>query len=328
VQGAVGVAVAAVVEAEAAAAAGGHGDGAGAAERGEGAVVVEALDVLAGGDEQLAGVAGGDGEQLRGAGRGSGDERGELLVEGGDLLVELGDAARERAQRELGGLGGLVEACEVGAQAVAQRGLAARRLAGHEVLAQLVGRGDDHLGELVKRGGAGLDRAGAGQAQLADGFDDAVGELGDHRRVAGQGVPGGHFGVNRIALAPPTARVRVRLVDLNDGDLARPEVAHQAGGEAAGRFDADDGDRPEGLQPGQQGPVALRRRRKRLTAQEPAALVERRGVVGVGVGVNAARDRPAQARHAAHAVPFLERAASAGAGGQNSDEARVASRFL
>jgi hypothetical protein len=167
-----------------------------------------------------------------------------------------------------------------------------------------------------------------GQAQLANGFDDPVGELRDHRRVAGQRVPGSHFGVDRIGLAAPAARVRVRLVDLNHGDFARPEVADKAGGEAAGRFDADDGDRSEGLKPGQQGPVALRRRRERLGTQESAALVERRGVVGVGVGVNPARDRPARARHAAHAVPFLKRAASAGAGGQNSDEARVASRFL
>jgi hypothetical protein len=32
---------------------------------------------------------------LRGAGRGGGDERSELLVEGGDLAVELGDAVCE-----------------------------------------------------------------------------------------------------------------------------------------------------------------------------------------------------------------------------------------
>src|SRR5215210_3681012 len=52
VQGAVGVAVAAVVEAVAVAAAGGDGDRAGAAECGEGAVVAEPVDVLAGGDQQ------------------------------------------------------------------------------------------------------------------------------------------------------------------------------------------------------------------------------------------------------------------------------------
>lgn len=66
-----------------------------AAEGGEGAVAAEALDVLASGDEQLPGVAGGDGDQLRGARRGGGDERCELVVEGGDLAVEFGDAAGE-----------------------------------------------------------------------------------------------------------------------------------------------------------------------------------------------------------------------------------------
>src|SRR3954466_12631096 len=84
------------------------GDRAGAAERGEGAVVVEAVDVLPGGDEQLAGVAGGNGKQLCGAWRGGGDQRPEGFVEGGDLVVEFGDASGERAQRELGGLDGLV----------------------------------------------------------------------------------------------------------------------------------------------------------------------------------------------------------------------------
>src|SRR3954471_16675932 len=79
------------------------GDRAGAAERGEGAVVVEAVDVLAGGDEQLAGVAGGDGKQLCGAWRGGGDHRREMFVEGGDLVVRVrrrvGRASAARAWR-------------------------------------------------------------------------------------------------------------------------------------------------------------------------------------------------------------------------------------
>jgi hypothetical protein len=62
--------------------------------------------------------------------------------------------------------------------------------------------------------------------------------------------------------------------------------------------------------------------------EQPPALVERCGVVRIGVRVDATRDQSARARHAVHAVPSFERAAPAGAGGQNSDEARVASRFL
>ena len=51
VQGPVGLAVAAVVEAVAGGLAGGRGDWAGAAEGSEGCFAVEAVDVLAGGDE-------------------------------------------------------------------------------------------------------------------------------------------------------------------------------------------------------------------------------------------------------------------------------------
>src|SRR5215208_1958316 len=60
VQGAVGVAVAAVVEAVAGGLAAAGGNRAGATQSGERGVAAEALDVLAGGDEQLAGVAGGE----------------------------------------------------------------------------------------------------------------------------------------------------------------------------------------------------------------------------------------------------------------------------
>lgn len=59
-QRAVGLAIAAGVESVAAAFAAGDGDWAGAAEGGECAFAAEAVDVLAGGDEQLPGVPGGD----------------------------------------------------------------------------------------------------------------------------------------------------------------------------------------------------------------------------------------------------------------------------
>jgi hypothetical protein len=133
--------------------------------------------------------------RLRGARGGSRDERHELLVEGGDLAIELGDAARERAQRELGGLGGLMQSVEVRSQPGAQRRLAARGLARGQVLAEVVGDGDDHLGELVERSGARLDRTVARQAELTDRFDDPVGELRNDRRVARERLAGGHLGV-------------------------------------------------------------------------------------------------------------------------------------
>ena len=70
----VGLAVAAGVEAVADGLVGGGGDRAGAAERREGGLAFEPLDVLAGGDEELAGVAGRDAEKLDGARCGCGDE--------------------------------------------------------------------------------------------------------------------------------------------------------------------------------------------------------------------------------------------------------------
>src|SRR6266508_3105236 len=62
VQGAVGLAVAAVVEAVAGGATGAGGDRCGAADLREGGLAFEAVDVMAGGDEQLAGALGTDSE--------------------------------------------------------------------------------------------------------------------------------------------------------------------------------------------------------------------------------------------------------------------------
>jgi len=145
VQGAVGVAVAAVVEAVAGGLAAAGGNRAGATQSGERGVAAEALDVLAGGDEQLAGVAGGDAQQLSRARRGRLDERLELDVEVGDLGVERVDPAGERAQRELRGLGGPMQLARAGPQAATERGLAADRLALGELFAQLLRGGHDQL---------------------------------------------------------------------------------------------------------------------------------------------------------------------------------------
>src|SRR5215216_1938180 len=96
VQGAVGVAVTAVVEAVACRAPGGRWDRAGTAERRERGIAAEALDVLAGGDQQLTGVTGRDPEQLRGARRRGPNEPLELDIEVRDLGVERINAASDR----------------------------------------------------------------------------------------------------------------------------------------------------------------------------------------------------------------------------------------
>ena len=96
----------------------------------------------------VAGVAGGRPRAAGGARRGLGDELRELAVEQLDLAVELGDASCERAQRGLGGLLGLVQSGGSGRRRCAQRRSTAGRLAGRELLAQLLGGGDDQAVEL------------------------------------------------------------------------------------------------------------------------------------------------------------------------------------
>ena len=52
-----------------------------------------------------------------------------------------------------------------------------------------------------------------------------------HRgRLAGQRESGGHLGIDRVALAAPAPRVRVRLVNLEDLDAVLAQVAHERSG--------------------------------------------------------------------------------------------------
>ena len=208
-------------------------------------LVAQTFDVLAGGHQQRGGVPGADRDAVDGDRRGLGDELRELLVEQLDLAVELGDASCERPQRGLGRLLGLPEPSRVGAQAFAQPRASALGLARRQLSAQILGSGDDQAAERVQRGAARLDGAVARDPQLADRLDDPARVLGDHGPVGGQHVAGGQFGVDRIALAAPPARVRVRLVDLEHLQALGAQVTHQPSGIAARRLHADRGDRRE-----------------------------------------------------------------------------------
>ena len=244
VQRAVGVAVTAVVEAVAVGAAGGDGDRAGAAERGERRFAAEPLDVLAGGDQQRAGVTGGDGD-ARGRGRRClGDERFELAIERGDLGVEIDHAARERSQR------GLRRVDRARAAASGRREGARRASRGRVCVLRAAAARRSSSGAVtirplqrVERGAARLDRAVAHDPQLTDRLDDPGRVLGDHDPAGGQHVACGHLGVDRVALAAPPAAVRVRLVDLEHLKALGAQVAHQPGRVAAGRFHAQRSDR-------------------------------------------------------------------------------------
>src|SRR5439155_25190282 len=86
----------------------------------EAGLASEPVDVLAGGDEQLARALGAEREQLAGARRGGLDELLELPVELAEFVFEVADPAAEAAQRELGRFRWLVEAVAVGAQLQAE----------------------------------------------------------------------------------------------------------------------------------------------------------------------------------------------------------------
>ena len=108
VQGAVGASVTTAVEPATLGLAGGGLDRADAAERGEGCFVVEALGVVAGGDEQRRGGVGADTvafEQPRGV---CAQRVGDLAVQIVDFRGQLEDPAGQQGEG-LGGCGGGIE---------------------------------------------------------------------------------------------------------------------------------------------------------------------------------------------------------------------------
>jgi hypothetical protein len=84
-----------------------------------------------------------------------------------------------------------------------------------------------------------------GCTRQPDRLDDPVGLLRDRPGLAGQEQSGRHLGIDRIALAPPTAGVRVRLIDLDDPHAMLAQIADQGGGIRTGRLDRDHVDSPK-----------------------------------------------------------------------------------
>src|SRR5438309_7854759 len=290
VERAVCFAVAAAIEPVSGGAAGRGGDRAGAAEASEGGLVAESFDVLAGADEELAAVLGGDAEQACCPWRGGGDEPGEVRVEQADLELELAGAFGDAAQRELGCLQRFVHPRRVGPQTQAETDFAASRLAYAELLAELAGGGHQQHGELVQGGGAGFDCALAGDTQLPDRFDDPARVLRDDGRLARERLARGRLSVDRVALPAPAASVRVRLIDLDNRYGVCGQEAHETSRVSAGRFDPDQPDLAEGLEPAQELAVAASGRREHRVAEQPPPFVERDRVMVVGVRVDATRN--------------------------------------
>ena len=141
-------------------------------------------------------------------------------------------------------------------------------------------------------------------------------------------MTGGQLGVDRVGLAASPARVCVRLVDLEHPDTLGEQMAGQAGSVGAGRLHPDPLDQAERGKPGQQLAVTRGGDRKRLASQQAPTLVKRRGLVGIGVRVDAADDTTDLLLHAVHCCPSLIGGTAGRVGGHNSDEALVANRFL
>jgi hypothetical protein len=80
----------------------------------------------------------------------------------------------------------------------------------------------------------------------------------------------------------------VGSVDFDDADPGRRDVPGQPGAVAAGALDPDQVHGAEPAQPGQQPGIAVRSGRELLHAEQPADRVQRRGHMGVGVGIHAA----------------------------------------
>jgi hypothetical protein len=106
------------------------------------------------------------------------------------------------------------------------------------------------------------------------------------------------------------------------------QIADEGGSIGTGRLDRDHVDLAEGPQPVQQLRVAGSRGREARRGEQSAALVQRRGVMSVGVRVHPADDERVLLLHAVPAVLSIREGGPVGKGGQNSDEALVASRFL
>jgi len=193
-------------------------------------------------------------------------------------------------------LGRVGQAGWVGTPAGGLACLARQRLGGQR-LAHLGRSGDDEFAELVQSGGAGVHRAGAGQQELADGFDDAGGVLRDRGALAVEDLAGGGFGVDGIVLAAPVAGMRMRPVDLQDLDPGRLQVSGQPGAVSAGGLHADLADGAKAAHRVQQLLIAGGRGWKACDGQQPSMLVEDRGLVGVGVGVDPTDDNTRLARH-------------------------------
>ena len=86
--------------------------------------------------------------------------------------------------------------------------------------------------------------------------------------------------------------MHVRPVDFHGLDRVSAEIADESGCVGAGGLHADHRELAELLEPREQGSLTARVGREGAGAQQPTAVIERGGVMGIGVRVDAAGDTP------------------------------------
>jgi hypothetical protein len=204
----VGRTVAAAIEPMPIGATGAGGDWRRRAQVGERRLAAQTFGIVAGGDEQLAGDLHTDTEQRGRARRGPGGKPPESSVRIVDLVAEHADATGQRAERSFrrdGWIRGALAVDAEGGTASDQGGLGQAR----QRFAEVSWSAYKQAPELVQRGGAGLDRATAGDAQHSNGLHRAGARLRNPVGPSGQRGPRGRE-LERIGLALAAAGSRLR----------------------------------------------------------------------------------------------------------------------
>jgi hypothetical protein len=158
-------------------------------------------------------------------------------------------------------------------------------------VAQLVGAGDHERFDTDDRDGSGLDRAVAGDLDLADDLAGAGGGLRDRLRGPGQHGACGVLGVDGVALAAVATIAPVRAAGLDRPQAVPAQEADQALAVGAAAFDAEAIEVAERASPLEQLRIAARVGRDCQRAQALAAGIERDGYMNELVRVDANDDR-------------------------------------
>ena len=108
------------------------------------------------------------------------------------------------------------------------------------------------------------------------------------------GCPGRGHRIVGIALPCAPTALAVGPVYFDHADLVGKQVPGESRSIAAGPFDADELEGPEGLEPAQELPVARGRGRKALDAELGSSFVESSRHVGVEVRVDPSGDSAAR----------------------------------